>query len=67
MSETGIVLESGWTICYSDGSIIVSKPGVGGYVAREEGRSGIAESILYYLAADLIRTMGDKNSERGAS
>lgn len=44
----------------SDLSITVQKVGIGGYAALESGPSGIAESILFHLANDLL-------SERNAS
>lgn len=47
----------GWVIRRgNDGAIVAQKHGVGGYAAREDGRSGIAESILYHLCDDMLTT-----------
>lgn len=47
----------GWIIeqgKHDAAAIVVQKYGVGGYAAREDGTSGIAESILYSLAKDIL-------------
>ena len=53
----------GWRIRRDGEVIVVTKRSLGGYAAGEEGRSGIAESILYHLCNDLLTTATPEQKE----
>ena len=53
----------GWRIRRVGEVMLVTKPSLGGCAAGEDGRYGIAESILYQLCNDMLTTAPPEQKE----